>query len=152
MTQRIQNLLCLTAHVAASSLTGAEHLLITDILAASPPLVQPPCSRNHVGPTRKSRGPPGEITWAPRGNHVGTQGKSRGPHPEITWAPRGNHVGPQGKSRGHPGEITWAPRGNHVGPSGKSRGPPGEITWAQSMGWMASPWGAFSVSVTAPGP
>ena len=27
----------------------------------------------------QSRGPPGEITWAPRGNHVGPQGKSRGP-------------------------------------------------------------------------
>ena len=41
----------------------------------------------------KSRGPPGAITWAPRGNHVGTQGQSRGPPGEITWAPRGNHVG-----------------------------------------------------------
>ena len=57
----------------------------------------------------KSRGPHGEITWAPRG-------KSRGPHGEITWAPRGNHVGPTGKSRGPPGEITCALRGNHVGP------------------------------------
>ena len=47
-----------------------------------------------VGPTGKSRGPPGEITWAPRGNHVGTQGKSRGPHGEITSAPRGNHPPP----------------------------------------------------------
>ena len=27
--------------------------------------------------TGKSRGPPGEITWAPRGNHVGPTGKSR---------------------------------------------------------------------------
>ena len=24
-----------------------------------------------MGPTGKSRGPPAEITWAPRGNHVG---------------------------------------------------------------------------------
>ena len=30
---------------------------------------------------------------APRGNHVGPQGKSRGPPGEITWAPRANHVG-----------------------------------------------------------
>ena len=34
-----------------------------------------------VGPQGKSGGPPGEITWAPRGNHVGPQGKSRGPPP-----------------------------------------------------------------------
>ena len=27
----------------------------------------------------KSRGPPGAITWAPRGNLVGPQGQSRGP-------------------------------------------------------------------------
>ena len=45
---------------------------------------------------------------------MGPQGKSRGPHGQITWAPRGNHVGPQGKSRGPHGENTWAPRGNHV--------------------------------------
>ena len=32
---------------------------------------------------------PGEITCAPRGNHVGPQGKSRGPPGEITWAARG---------------------------------------------------------------
>lgn len=50
MIQRIQHLLCLTAHVAASSLPGAEHLLITDILAASPPLVQPPCSQQLLSP------------------------------------------------------------------------------------------------------
>ena len=86
---------------------------------------------NHVGPTGKSRRPPGEITWAPRGNHVGPQGKSRGPHGEITWAPRGNRVGPQGKSRGPQREITSAPRGNHVGPQGKSRGPPGDIKKAK---------------------
>ena len=64
----------------------------------------------------KSRGPPGAITWAPRGNHVGHLGQSRGPPGESTWAPRGNHVGPQGKSREPPGEIKWAPWGNHVGP------------------------------------
>ena len=58
--------------------------------------------------------------WAPRGNHVGPTGKSRGPPGEITWAPRGNHVGPTGKSRGPHGEITSAPRGNHVGLEGKS--------------------------------
>ena len=46
------------------------------------------------------------------------QGQSRGPPGEISWAPRGNHVGPQEKSRGPPGAITWAPRGNHVGPQG----------------------------------
>ena len=33
-----------------------------------------------------------EITWAPRGNHVGPTRKSRGPHGEITWVLRGNHV------------------------------------------------------------
>ena len=58
------------------------------------------------------RGPPGEITWAPRGNHVGPPGQSRGNLGSITWAPRGNHVGP---------------RGNHVGPQGQSRGPPGTV-------------------------
>ena len=39
-------------------------------------------------------GPPGAITWTPRGNHVGPQGQSRGPPGAIRWAPRGNHVGP----------------------------------------------------------
>ena len=63
-----------------------------------------------------------EITWAPRGNHVGPTRKSRGPHGEITWAPPGNHVGPTGKSRGPHPEITWAPPGNHVCPTRKSRG------------------------------
>ena len=33
---------------------------------------------------------PGAITRAPRGNHVGPQGQSRGPPGEITWAPWGN--------------------------------------------------------------
>ena len=55
-----------------------------------------------------------EITWAPPGNHVGPTRKSRGPHGEITWAPPGNHVGPTGKSRGPHPEITRAPPGNHV--------------------------------------
>ena len=71
-----------------------------------------------MGPPWKSRGPPGAITWAPRGYHVGPQGQSGGPPEEITWAPRGINVGPQGQSRGPPGAITWAPRGNHVGPHG----------------------------------
>ena len=26
-----------------------------------------------MGPQEQSRGPPGEITWAPRGNHVGVE-------------------------------------------------------------------------------
>ena len=30
-----------------------------------------------------------ENTWTPWGNHVGTHGKSRGPPGAITWAPRG---------------------------------------------------------------
>ena len=50
--------------------------------------------------------------YDPRGNHVGPHGQSRGPPGEITWAPWGNHVGPQGKSRGTPGEITWASGNN----------------------------------------
>ena len=83
-----------------------------------------------MGPHGETRGPPGEITWAPRGNHVGPQGQLIGPPVEITWAARGNLVGPPWKSRGPPGEITWDPRGNHVGPQGQSRGPPVEITWA----------------------
>ena len=49
---------------------------------------------------RKGPGPPGAITWAPRGNHVGPLGQSLGPPGEITWATWGNHLGPQGKSRG----------------------------------------------------
>ena len=53
-------------------------------------LITPP--GNHVGPTGKSRGPHGEITWAPPGNHVGPTGKSRGPHPEITWRSEEQHV------------------------------------------------------------
>ena len=46
------------------------------------------------------------VAWAPPGNHVGPTRKSRGPHGEITWAPPGNHVGPKPKSRGPHGEIT----------------------------------------------
>ena len=88
----------------------------------------------------KTRRPPREITWAPRGNHVGPHGQSRGPPGEITWALMGNHVGPLGKSRGHPGEITWAPRVNHVGPPWKSRGPPRALTWAP-MGNHVGPQG-----------
>ena len=42
---------------------------------------------------------------------MGPKGKSRGPPVEITWAPRGNHVGPQRQSLGPPVEITWDPRG-----------------------------------------
>ena len=88
-------------------------------------------------PPGSTRGPPLEITWAPRGNQEGPPWKSRGPPGAITWAHRGNHEGPQGQSRGPqgqsrgpPGAITWAPRGNHVGPPWKSRRPPGAITWA----------------------
>ena len=36
-------------------------------------------TENQMGPQGQSGGPPGEITWVPRGNHVGSQGKSRGP-------------------------------------------------------------------------
>ena len=60
------------------------------------PMASVPESGPCVGPHGKSRGPPGEFTWAPRGNHVGPQGKSRRPPWAITWAPWGNHVGPQG--------------------------------------------------------
>ena len=42
---------------------------------------------------------------------MGPHGQSRGPPGEITWAPWVNHVGPHGQSRGPPGAITWAPRG-----------------------------------------
>ena len=55
------------------------------------------CAEYYVTtPLGQSRGPPGEIPWAPMGNHVGPHGQSRGPRGAITWAPRGNHVGPQG--------------------------------------------------------
>ena len=51
--------------------------------------------------SKKIEGNMGDIEKAfnlstPWGNHVGTQGKSRGPPGAITWAPRGNQVGPQG--------------------------------------------------------
>ena len=36
----------------------------------------------------KKDGPHPEITWVPPGNHVGPTGKSRGSPGEITWAPK----------------------------------------------------------------
>ena len=48
------------------------------------------CERINLHPLGKSRGHPGEITWAPRGNHVRPPWKSRGPPGAITWAPISN--------------------------------------------------------------